>query len=351
MDSEARVKSNKLNTNSLGIWRIVFTLVIMLFHLADGSKLYEEYPMFHYRWYIAVEFFFVLSGYLMMQHARRHPNESAWQYIKGRVLRLYPEYIVALLIMVLLKCGGSPVKYVKLLVANWLEVIMLQSVGTNEFPYLNNPTWYVSALLIGSYFIYYLIRNYEKIYLQFIGPLVSVIIFSFMYRQYGSLQPFYSTDGIWLNQGVMRAFLGLTVGIYVYIAADILAAKRKPKYDWILMLAEIGIFGFVLVFSLFDDRTQYDFMFLILFAVAIGLASSDRLLGKISASKPVSLLGELTYSMYLLHFAVISFTYKYLDHTHWHWWHIPVYVVITFILALPIHLLVTKCVNKVKVEK
>lgn len=351
MASETRANSREFNTNSFNIWRIVFTLVIMVFHLADGSKLYDEYPFFQYRWYIAVEFFFVLSGYLMMQHARNHPQESVWEYIKARVFRLYPEYIVALLVMVLLKCNGSPVKYIKLLAANWLEIFMLQSVGTNEFPYLNNPAWYVSSLLIGSYIIYYLLKNHEKLYIQFIGPVLTIVIFSFMYRQYGSLQPFYSTDGLWFNQGVMRALMGITLGIYVYLAAEAFQEKRNKKLDWLYVLIEAGIFISVLVFALFDDRSQYDFLFLILFTFAIGLASFDSILGKVAGSKVVSSLSEITYSMYLIHFAVIRILSIFFDEAHWYWWHIPVYIVCTILIAFVIHYLIDGVKKRVRSDK
>ena len=55
--------------NSIYIWRIVFTVLIMVMHFNNVySKIYEN-PHITGGGYIAVEFFFIVSGYLLMVRA------------------------------------------------------------------------------------------------------------------------------------------------------------------------------------------------------------------------------------------------------------------------------------------
>ena len=83
--------------NSIYIWRIVFTVLIMVMHFNNVySKIYEN-PHITGGWYIAVEFFFIVSGYLLMVRAEANgKEESALRYTARRFMKLYPEYLFAL---------------------------------------------------------------------------------------------------------------------------------------------------------------------------------------------------------------------------------------------------------------
>lgn len=62
--------------NSIYIWRIVFTVLIMVMHFNNVySKIYEN-PHITGGWYIAVEFFFIVSGYLLMVRAEANGKEE-----------------------------------------------------------------------------------------------------------------------------------------------------------------------------------------------------------------------------------------------------------------------------------
>lgn len=329
--------------NSFSIWRIVFTLVIMTFHLADGSTLYEEYPMLHYHWYIGVEFFFIMSGYLMMAHANNHAEESVWDYSWKRIKRLYPEYIVALVVIVLYRwITGSGLNPIKAIIPNWLEVFMLQSMGTNRFPYLNNPAWYVSALFISSYIVYYLIRNHRSLYLQLIGPVSLLIIYSYMYREYESLQSFIYTKDLWMNTAVLRGIAGLTIGAYVFlISQKIRAYMFKNSTKIFLCVMEICGFAGVLIFAALIEEQLYDFFMVFVIALCTILASLDTILGNMCRTRLVSYLDRLTYSMYLTHFFVMIVINRLWDTSKWYWWHIPVYFCVTIVYSMLFHKIVT----------
>ena len=321
--------------NSFDIWRVVFTFVIMLFHLVNGSPFYDKYPMIKYHWYIAVEFFFILSGYLLMQHVQRCKEESTFEYLKGRIWRLYPEYLLAFLVMASIRSYQSGLNIFKIIIPNWLEAVMLQSIGTNIFPYVNNPAWYVSALLISSCLIYYMLSKHRELYLNFIGPGLIILIFSYLFRKYERLELFYHTEGVFGNTGLLRAIMGITIGVYAFCAANALGPWLKRIPIILKCIMEILMFGGVLGFSLLHEEGSYDFFFLLVFACGLILAADDHFLGKHVDTRGVRWLSKNSYSMYLSHFAAIFFLNIFWNTGKvWFWRIVPAYILITLLLAV-----------------
>lgn len=327
--------------NSLNLWRILFTFVIMIFHFADSTSFYADYPMINYHWYIAVEFFFVLSGYLLMQHYDNNPDESTLQYIWKRVTRLYPEYLVAFLIMSIIKSIYSGLNIFKIIIPNWLELLMLQSIGTNVFPYVNNPAWYVSALLIVSYFTIYLLHNYKKHFLCFIAPATLLIAFSYMYRKYERLEVFYHTDGMMGNTALIRAAIGLTLGIYAYIISKNYREEFLKIKGGIRVFIELVLFLGTLGFSLMVEEGSYDFLFVVVFAIGIIFSSNDVLLGKIANSRFIKIFSDRSYGLYLAHFAAISIISMFFEiGGKFSMWSVAVYICVTIALSFIYHYIV-----------
>ena len=350
------------SSNSFSLWRIIFTAVIMIFHFVGGTQFYSIYPNIKYHWYIAVEFFFVLSGYLLMLHIEKNPAETAPAYGLSRVRRLYPEYIVAFLIMAGIKACNSGLNILKVIIPNWMEALMLQSIWTNIFPYVNNPAWYVSALLIMSFLIYYLLKEHRNLYLQFIGPLGVIGAMSYMYRQYGGLENFYHTEGLLLNTALLRAFTGLTLGVYVYLASEGLRKNYKSSgkgFKVCVSLLQILIFAGCLGFAMLNEDQNYDFLFLALMAAGLLLASVDEGLGRLSGLWVIKQLDRFSYAMYLSHFAAIFVMSLLFDTWNvWAWWYLPVYYLITLLLGILYSLiaggltgLACKCKNKLSSPK
>ena len=329
MDSKTREQ------NSFDIWRVVFTFVIMLFHLVNGSPFYDKYPMIKYHWYIAVEFFFILSGYLLMQHVQKCKEANTLEYLKGRVWRLYPEYLLAFLVMASIRSYQSGLNILKIIIPNWLEAVMLHSIGTNIFPYVNNPAWYVSALLISSCLIYYMLSKHRELYLNLIGPVLIILIFSYLFRKYERLELFYHTEGVIGNTGLLRATMGITIGVYAFCASKSFGTWVKGIPSVFKSIMQVLMFGGVLGFSLIREEGSYDFFFMPVFAIGLILASDDPFLGKISDTFLIHWFSKLSYCMYLSHFAAIFVLNFFWDTGKvWFWGIVPIYVLVTVLLAL-----------------
>lgn len=165
---------------SIEFWRWFITCGICMLHFEvtyfpDGSQ-----PLFKCG-YLGVEFFFILSGFFLMKHMEEHPEESAFIYTKKRLLKFYPELVVAwfLLIANLAYANKWGIQEIwKEFISHIWEYLLLNAIGIT-WNVLNGPTWYLSALIIVGYFIYWLIKWNKKVFLEFIAPLLVILVYSY----------------------------------------------------------------------------------------------------------------------------------------------------------------------------
>lgn len=349
MTSENRYSAG----NSIYIWRIVFTVLIMVMHFNNMySKIYEN-PHVTDGWYIAVEFFFIVSGYLLMARAEnRGKSESALQYTAKRYQRLYPEYLFALLVpWVLNICsGGRSIKEsILVLMGNWEEVFMLQCIGLNKFPFMSNATWYISVMLIAGFLIYHCVTRYRESYIKFILPLLLVVIYSYLYRRNVDLDHWIYTENVWLNEGVLRGLLDMNIGVVVY-----LIHMQTEKIQWsksgryIMLAGEILSYGFVIVMSLRHSRT-YDFLFLFVLAFAVLLSFMNGFFEVFHTSRGLMYLNGLCYVAYLNHNLWNGWILpRFWTTEEWHFSWVILYVIFVFVYSAFTHWMVWKCVRLIQ---
>lgn len=321
--------------NSFNLWRVFFTLIIMLFHLSNQyTGIYETYPFIKYHWYVAVEFFFILSGYLMAKHAESHPEETALQYSAGRIRRLYPLYILVLIIMVIWTVCNSEISIAEVVVSNWEEFFMLQSMGTGKFPYLNNPAWYVSAMFIAGHFIYYFLKNHKKFFVEFLGIFSVICLLGLFARNYDALNSFFSISPLGVSTGLLRAVIGLTIGIYVFYLSEKYMNNVSKLGSILMTVFEIVSFAVIVIASMLTENMLCDFVFLILSAFGVFFASKNQILSGLSNCKIMRYLSKISYAMFLSHFFVLHIMSLIWEDAEWRWKLVPIYILLTIIFAI-----------------
>lgn len=207
------VKSAAISrNNSIIVWRIFFAYIIASFHFLNeygiGTSLY-----------LATDFFFIVSGFLLGYEISIDKYNSAAALIVHKVKKYYPHYLFSLVIsiIVFILLGKGPrIEYKSL----FLELFMLQMAGTNPDSLLNVPTWYISVLLIASYIIFYLYKNHRKLYVEFIVPVFLLVVGAWFYRNCGCLS--HSTlgsditTGVYWNRPLLLGFGMMSIGILLY---------------------------------------------------------------------------------------------------------------------------------------
>ena len=322
----------KKNTfNTIYIWRIVFTLMIMLFHL---DAIYHIWDFFDVPnsigWYIPVEFFFLVSGFLVYQKASSEQPPTAPLYLLGRIKKIWPPYFISFILTFIVVIyrknivGFFPI-YEHLL-DNSLEIFMLHGIGLGRaWNYINPETWYISILLICSFFIYYLLINHKEAFENLIAPAIIIVCYSWLYRNNGSLDVTISSmNGFYRNDALMRGFADMCMGVYAakfsaFLQHKILNNEIPFGKNGILTIKISGMLSFlyVIVISMFYGFSRADFAYLLFlfYGVAVCFIPCEKF--------GININGEHTKSAkIILYFSRITL-YQYLLHKMYKDWILP----------------------------
>ena len=137
--------------HSLEFLRFIFICIIALWH--DNTLNIFKHS-------VVVEFFFILSGFLLYLTFLKKTTEPI-QYVKRRLKRLYCEYVIALIVTFFINIikERSNVAFVFDQIGSLLpELLMVQNVGIFEGG-INPINWYIQVMLVGSIFLYSLLYS------------------------------------------------------------------------------------------------------------------------------------------------------------------------------------------------
>lgn len=277
-------------------WRFIFTCVVCLLHFETSYWGGEQYIFAS--GYLGVEFFFILSGFLMMRHARHH-NDTAIKYILDRIKRFYPSLIIAysiLIINLIIQDNWNVIKIIKEIFAHIWEFLLLTSIGIT-WEFWNFATWYISALLIASYFIYWLIKKDEKRFAEFTAPLLIFLIY-FWYAIQGKGLDYHVHWERICTSAISRAVGGISIGCISYYANDKLCSMKTNKF----LSSCIEIIILILIFTniICAEKNGYNLLVLFLFPALILIEYNKwNIWHKFYANKIIRILGKISMAMYL----------------------------------------------------
>ncbi len=148
---EGRVTSHK---NNIGLLRLILALLVIIGHapeMIDGNKLREPLTVIFHTISLgefAVDGFFILSGYLIT--SSMFASSTLFSYMKRRILRIYPGFIIAFLLCALAvspMVGGHPSASLKtvyhMLILETPPAYPGQLAGL-PYPALNGSMWTIA---------------------------------------------------------------------------------------------------------------------------------------------------------------------------------------------------------------
>lgn len=289
--------------------RGIAAVFVMFYHFErDSSDVHVS--MFIRHGCLWVDFFFILSGFVMMlaygpMFAQRLSWPSYRLFLGQRLARLYPLYvIVTLTVALLLTFGvlsGPPVPSASVLLAT---LLMVQAWGLTES--LVHPSWSVSTewaacLLFPLLLILGARTSPRYACLTGLACAGTIIAIACIHRPTLGLLPFPSYGPLDVNQPysiapVLRCIAGFTLGILVF------RLSQNGRINRIVcqpVAADLA-FGSTLCLLCLPGT---DLLVYATFPVSILLLSKgSSYVGAILSSRPIHSLGTLSYAVYLLHF-------------------------------------------------
>lgn len=287
--------------NSIVVWRIVLTYLMAGIHFDDQYRIAASFG-FPNGTYICVDFFFMISGYLLYEGFLRNPTRyaSGLHYLWARIKRLLPYYWGSYALLILWFIGTRGLRETLYILSNqYFELFALQCAGLNDgWKYMNNSTWYISVMLLGGFIIYHCLVKWKDNFVNFAAPLIIIIFYSYIYRYNGGIHVVMETEGFYLNLGLMRGMAAMCLGIFACRLNH--AVRRSVNKQGILKaLGGLG-FIFVISVSMVWGYSTRDYLYLMIGALCVAFCflPSER---RIYTNKVVKRWADITVCIYLTH--------------------------------------------------
>lgn len=297
--------------------RFILALMVVIFHYGKEAFPFgpEDYGLTKFVSYsnLAVSFFFFLSGFILIYNYWNKKVNVKEFYLK-RIARIYPIYIVTLLIVAVLSIIYSTVDYEG--TTNLLfHTLGLQAWIPGTELYFNFPAWSISVE-----FFFYLLFPFLLLVLKRLSIQTRTLLILGIYC-FSTLQFYYFAEYAWKPNAEswnsflvyfpvwhLNTFLMGILGGLIFLRIE--NYKQRSWFWFFLALVSSLFFFYILASENTITRYAHNGALAPLFILlAVGLAKDERILNKVLGWKPLVFLGEISYGVYLWQFIVyILFT-------------------------------------------
>ena len=322
MKDERCLSSSKPHYEILDGLRGIAAVLVVLFHVFEVHSHGDHSKQIINHGYLAVDFFFMLSGYVISYaYDDRWSRMSMKDFFKRRVIRLHPMIIVGMVIGASLfyfqdspglGWGGIhevPVWKVLLVMAVGLTLVPvgkgLDIRGWSEMHPLNGPAWSLFYEYIANIVYAVFLRRITKSFLA-----VLVLIAASITIHYALTNPNGNIIGGWsIDPHQLR--IGFTRLAFPFLAGILLAKTAKLCYTPKAFLSA----GLLLVLFLSVPHIEngghrwvngvYEcFCLMVIFPLVVWLGAGGKVKGK-KAAGLCKFLGDISYPIYITHFPIV----------------------------------------------
>lgn len=265
------------------------------------------YWPYHWGW-LSVDLFFFLSGfvfYYVYKGRIAKKSISLYEYSVNRFSRLYPLHFITLCVVAIFQCirfllMNDFFVYQHNDVYHFLLNVFFVQKGWFDYGYsFNAPSWSISSEIV-AYFLFFAIIFYfskgNKYRFYFVG-----LVFLGLYISKSKLNnlsiPLLNMD---------RLYISFFMGCLMYEFHKLINISKHRNI--ILIILSVVLATVVSVGSIFGNKAFGDAYLavyaILIFPLVVILSLNIKIINKLLVIRPLSYLGEISYSIYLWHFPV-----------------------------------------------
>lgn len=295
--------------------RGVCALLVCILH---ARLLTHLYPLdFIRNAYLFVDFFFVLSGFVICasySHKLNNFNQLSVFFIK-RLGRIWPLHLLVLL-------GFLSLEFAKWYVASqyavdsqtsafsgrfsldalFTNVFLIHALGIHDSLTWNNPSWSISVEFI-TYMAFavicLLLFSFRRI-LAYVAITIASLVILFNVMQ--------TNLDLTYDYGLLRCFAGFFVGVLVYRLKAVIGLNLSFIQGSVLeLIAVASVIYFVAEFG----ANQWSLLAPVLFGLIVFcFAAEAGVVSKWLSGKWVQLLAVLSFTMYMIHSFILTLLWR-----------------------------------------
>jgi len=302
------IAENKKVYHHIDLLRFAFSVLVVYYHVLNANILpYVTNPRFEELGHLVryssniVICFFLISGFFLYRSFRSHPNQSIFEYIVSRVVRLWPVMAVDMIAEAVL--SGN---------FNWQRTLIngmfLQCSGISlEY---RGILWYVSAFFFATIFLYAVLKTCSERASGLVIALVTYFCTAFLVNYNNGLIGGRETVLYVLNIGILRGVAFMGTGILLAMIQEKLSAMLKLTpvsrlTETVLFCIKVILEGlalyFLYIYFLRSQSMSNHIVLVLVFSLfLLCLVSEKDPLGQLLNRKPFGYPGKYAYSIYVM---------------------------------------------------
>ena len=309
--------------------RGVAAMIVVAFHLLETYSKGPAYQILNHG-YLAVDFFFVLSGFVIgYAYDDRWNRMSLKDFFKRRLVRLHPMVIMGSLIGALFFYFGAAA-FPVIAGVQWWEVLLICLLGCTMLPALpswdirgwgetnplNGPSWSLLYEYIANILYALVIRRFSKFVLGLFvaGAAVLTLDLTLNLDLFGLLpadrSAAYTVIGGW-SVNPTQIYIGFSRLLYPFFAGLLLsrlgaAIRVRGGFWWcsLLIAAALVMPHVGSVSTPWIDGGYQALIILFVFPLIVSMGAGSRVAGARSVAV-CTFLGEISFPLYITHYPLV----------------------------------------------
>lgn len=299
--------------------RGVAALLVVIFHVFETYSGDRFHQMMNHG-YLAVDFFFVLSGFVVAYaYDDRWGKMTQWDFYKRRLVRLQPMVIMGTIIgaaFFYFQAGSAfslisetPVwKMLLVMLVGFTMIPLLPSMdirGWQEMHPLNGPAWSLFFEYIANILYALFIRKFSKTLLA-----IFVFLSACFLVQYLLMGPTGDVIGGW-SVDATQLHIGFARVLYPFFAGVLLCRVGKLIHVnhafWVCSLLILVVFFIPRIGGsdqLWMNGLYESISIIVVFPLIVSIGAGGSIKGKYS-TKICNWLGAISYPLYITHYPLI----------------------------------------------
>lgn len=255
---------SKNKNGMIELMRFVFCIIIILFHL--NNRVPVEYDVgltFFKHGRIGVEFFFLVSGYLLANNAHRQFDSeinvanSTAKFMCKKVMSIFPYHFFVFVADVIIIYATLEWKGISNFFQRFLSYLpglfFLQKSGI-KCTEVNTIEWYIPAMLVAMTVLYPLVLTFKDKFTKIACPVITIVTIGYLIQSTGELggvKQYVFNDT--LPKVYVRAFAELCAGVFIYEVVQYFKNREISKLKKITISAVEIICYLATIFYTFSD--------------------------------------------------------------------------------------------------
>ncbi len=319
--------------------RGVAALIVVAFHLFETYSAGPRFQILNHG-YLAVDFFFVLSGFVISYaYDDRWKHMRTWDFFTRRLIRLHPMLIAGTLIgAALFYFGDAPIFHLvmttpwwKMLLIMLLGCLMLPTPpsmdirGWSEINSLNGASWSLMWEYMANILYALIIRRFSRLLLGIFVAFSALLTIDIAFNidTFGVLEvrrwAQYTVIG-GFSLSLDQLYIGLSRLLYPFFAGVLLS-----RMNWLIKIRSGFVWCSILVTIIlvtpcigsantpWIDGAYNAVAILILFPLVVAMGAGSHIKG--TKSKTIcKFLGEISYPLYITHYPFIYIHMNWVAH-------------------------------------